>query len=111
MRRIVAFHPWLERQLPKLKADHLDLILKDFEKIEEQGKNALKILHVFGKYILAEVKHHRPPYRLYVVVDQDQEIYMLVDWSHKKEQQRKIQMLSTSIEAIVEEFMRAFSQQ
>ena len=107
----VVFHPWFKRQLQKLDADHLEIILKDFEKIEKWGLSVLKTLKRSSKYVLAEAKHRRPPYRLYVIIDEEKDVYMLVEWSHKNKQQKTIQFLSKNIEKIVPELSGSSSRQ
>ncbi len=42
-------------------------------------------------YALGEIKHHRSPYRLYVIVDYKQNVIYVVDWKHKKEQEKVIE--------------------
>ena len=60
------------------------------KKLEKMGKNALKILDVEEFYLLGEMKVMRPPYRLYVIVDQKTDRYYVVEWEHKEKQKRVI---------------------
>ena len=57
------------------------------------GKNALKILDVEDYYLLCEMKVMRPPYRLYVIVDQKSDRYYIADWEHKENQEKVINEL------------------
>ncbi len=66
-------------------------------KIERMGTNALKPLYVRDEYLLGEVKVKRPPYRLYVIVDNKEKVYYLVDWEHKEAQQKVIEELKRKI--------------
>ena len=63
------------------------------EKLENQGKNALKILDVQDHYLLGEMKVMRPPYRLYVIVDQKNDKFYIVEWQHKERQEKIINEL------------------
>jgi len=50
------------------------------------------------KYLLGEIKFKKPPYRLYVVADQENEKYYVVRWEHKKRQQKVIDELKNRFE-------------
>ncbi len=62
------------------------------------GKNAIKLLHVRDKYILGEIKFMRPPYRLYVIFNQENEAFYIVRWEHKEKQQKVINQLMAKLE-------------
>ncbi len=89
----IIISPNLERKLKSLKKDHGRLILKAFRKIKKMGLNAIKILKIHENYILGEIKYKKPPYRLYVIVDQKEKIFLLVDWEHKENQEKIIRIL------------------
>ena len=72
---------------------HLNIIQKLVKKLESMGKNALKILDVEKNYLLCEMKVMRPPYRLYVIVEQKENKYYIVDWEHKDNQEKIINEL------------------
>jgi mRNA-degrading endonuclease RelE of RelBE toxin-antitoxin system len=76
----------------------LELICKSIDKIERMGKNAIKLLHVRDKYILGEIKFLSPPYRLYVIFNQENEAFYIVRWEHKKKQQKVINQLMGKLE-------------
>lgn len=63
------------------------------EKLASRGKNALKILDVQDRYLLGEMRSYRPPYRLYVYVDQERDEYYAVRWEHKDRQEKVIREL------------------
>ena len=92
-----------KRKVQRLKKDHKKLILKDIRKLRTQKMNAIKILRVVGPYVLGEIKHKKPPYRLYVVVDQEEDVCVVVEWAHKKEQQEIIDKLQRDAEKIMKE--------
>lgn len=101
MVRIVATQEFLAK-LKRLKKDHKQLILKDIRKLRTQRMNAIKILNVAGPYVLGEIKHKKPPYRLYVVIDQEAEICAVVEWAHKKEQREIIEKLRRDVKKLME---------
>lgn len=76
---------------------HLKLIFKLAKKLEIMGKNSLKILTVIDNYILCEMKVMRPPYRLYVIVDQSTDKYYFADWAHKQKQEKVIMDLTEKL--------------
>lgn len=111
-KRIIVIHPNIQNLLTNnLPRDHIELIYRDIRKIRRSGLNVLKILKVVGRYLLTEVKHHRPPYRLYVVVDQGSNIFVPVDWAHKKDQERIINRLSSEMKNIIEWAISVLSSQ
>jgi len=97
-----------KRKVKRLKKDHKELILKDVRKLRTQRMNAIKILRVVGPYVLGEIKHKKPPYRLYVVIDQEADTCAVVEWAHKKEQQEVIDKLQRDAEKIMKELFRSF---
>ena len=90
----VVITPSLQNELEKLDKTHVKIILKKFQKIRSNGLNTLKILRIRGNYLLCESKSRRPPYRLYVIVNQKKLVFYLVKWEHKKNQQKVIKELS-----------------
>lgn len=67
-------------------ASHLPRIKKLIDKLRTMGKNALKILDFEDEFILSEMKLSKPPYRLYVIMDQKTDTFYIVDWEHKVNQ-------------------------
>jgi len=86
-----------KRELERIGKDHLKRILQLLEKLRKEGKNALKILDVEGKFILGELKSKKPPYRLYIYVDQENDVYYVVSWEHKKVQKKIITKLKEKL--------------
>lgn len=83
--------PSFQEKLSRIKdKSHINLISKLIKKLAAMGKNALKILTVIDNYLLCEMKVMRPPYRLYVIVDQSSEKYYVADWEHKQKQEKAI---------------------
>ncbi len=75
----VIIVPSFAKEIERIKEKkQLELIYKAIDKIEKMGKNAVKMLHVRNKYILAELKFMNPPYRLYVIVNQENENFVSV---------------------------------
>jgi len=66
------------------------------------GKNALKILEIEDYYLLCEMKVMKPPYRLYVIVDQKTNTYYIADWEHKENQEKIINELKYKLSSAVE---------
>lgn len=94
----IVILPSFERKLKKLEKTHQERILKITKQIKERGLGSLKILRVKDKYLLTEYKSKRPPYRLYVFVDQDKRLFYIVDWIHKNKQKKAIKKLSSLLE-------------
>ena len=95
----VIIVPSFQKEIEKIKEKkQLELIFKSIEKIERMGKNAVKLLHVRDKYILAEIKFMSPPYRLYVILNQENEKFYIVRWEHKEKQQKVINQLMEKLE-------------
>ncbi len=95
--------PSLQRKLEKpMYRSHLELIDKLCNKVKILGKNALKILDVEDYYLFGELKVMKPPYRLYVIVDQKKDIYYIVDWEHKDNQERIIKSLKNKLALAIE---------
>jgi len=67
------------------------------EKLKKLGKNAVKILDVQDNYLLTEMKRNNPPYRLYIIIDQKNDIYYITEWEHKKEQEKIISELKQKL--------------
>ena len=90
MENEIILLPSLQEKLGdrRLKS-HAKIILALLGKLKTHGKGALKILDVADQYLLCEMKVMRPPYRLYVIVDQSANKFYAADWEHK-ERQRKI---------------------
>jgi len=99
----IVILPSFEQEIKKIELSHRKRILTLIRKIESSGLNALKILKVKGKYLLAEVKSKQPPYRLYVFVDQEKKIFYIAKWEHKKEQKRIVKKLSKILEKSLEQ--------
>ncbi len=95
----VIIVPSFQKEIEKIKdRKQLELIYKSIEKIERMGKNAIKLLHVRDKYILGEIKFMNPPYRLYVIINQENEKFYIVRWEHKEKQQKVINKLMEKLE-------------
>jgi len=77
------------------------IILNFFDRLSEQGANAVKILYVIDNYILSEMKSHNPPYRLYIVLDQSEDKLYIVGWEHKNKQQQVIEKMKLKIKAAI----------
>jgi hypothetical protein len=79
--------PSLQNKLADRRyGSHKAVILMLKRKLGRLGISALKILAVEGNYVIAELKAHRPPYRLYVAYDQQHSVFYLVEWEHKSKQ-------------------------
>jgi len=50
-------------------------------------------LSIEDYYLLCEMKVMRPPYRLYVIVDQKNNRFHIVEWEHKEKQEKVINEL------------------
>ncbi|MBI5347428.1 MAG: hypothetical protein HZB66_02365 [Candidatus Aenigmarchaeota archaeon] len=87
--------PSFQRKIEKIikNKKEKEIIYKLINKVRNLGKNALKILDVRDQYLLCEMKVKRPPYRLYVMVDQSKDIFYIVDWEHKQKQEKVINEL------------------
>ncbi|CAG0966704.1 hypothetical protein METP2_01137 [Methanosarcinales archaeon] len=95
----VIIVPSFQKEIESIKEKRqLELMCKSIEKIERMGKNAIKLLHVREKYILGEIKFMRPPYRLYVIFNQENEKFYIVRWEHKEKQQKVINQLIGKLE-------------
>lgn len=95
----VIITPSFQKEIENINdKKQLELICKSIEKIERMGKNAIKLLHVRNKYILGEIKFMRPPYRLYVIFNQENETFYIVRWEHKEKQQKVINQLMGKLE-------------
>ena len=92
---VITFN--LKKKIKSINKDHRRFILKAFQKIKKMGLNALKILKAYENYLLCEIKFKKPPYRLYVIVDQKEKTFFLVEWEHKKNQKRILDILSKSL--------------
>ncbi len=101
-RRSIVLLPSLERTIERINdKKQLELILKAKEKIERRGGDALKILYVRKNYAIGEVKYKSPPYRLYVIYDQNDETFYLALWAHKKLQEKIMQKMKKELEDIL----------
>ncbi|MGB8216791.1 MAG: hypothetical protein WCE94_05755 [Candidatus Methanoperedens sp.] len=95
----VIIVPSFQKEIESIRdKKQLKLICKSIEKIENMGKNAVKLLHVRDKYILGELKFMSPPYRLYVIINQENEKFYVVRWEHKEKQQKVINQLMYKLE-------------
>jgi hypothetical protein len=95
--------PSLQKKLENVKySNHAKIISRLIAKLEKMGKNALKILDVEDYYLLCEMKVMRPPYRLYVVVDQKHDNFYVVDWEHKGKQEKTINELKSRLSLAIE---------
>jgi len=91
--------PSFQKEIERIKEKkQLELIYKSIEKIERMGKNAIKMLHFRDNYILGEIKFMNPPYRLYVIINQEDEKFYIVRWEHKEKQQKVIDQLMKKLE-------------
>ncbi|RLJ02985.1 MAG: hypothetical protein DRP11_02110, partial [Candidatus Aenigmatarchaeota archaeon] len=102
----VIISPELQRKIKSLNKEHRNLILKAFRKIKKMGLNAVTILRAHDNYLLCEIKYKKPPYRLYVTVDQKEKIFILCGWEHKEKQERMKNTLSKNIKEGVYEILR-----
>ncbi len=101
--------PSFEEKLKNLPKDHLERIAKMIKKLRMHGKNALKILDVFSNYVLAEARAFKPPYRLYVVIDEMSNTFYVYEWSHKKKQKETIDRIKEDLKrALLEGFENVF---
>src|SRR3989338_9165942 len=89
MENEIILLPSLQEKLSGRFRSHAKIILSLIEKLKYHGKDSLKILDVTDQYLLCEMKVMKPPYRLYVVVDQSSNKFYVAAWDHK-ERQRKI---------------------
>lgn len=91
--------PSFQKEIERIKEKkQLELIYKSIEKIERMGKNAIKMLHFRDNYILGEINFMNPPYRLYVIINQEDEKFYIVRWEHKEKQQKVIDQLMKKLE-------------
>ncbi len=94
MRVLITKH--FQERISKIKdRKQLAILLKKIKKIKEVGVRGMKRLLKAGNYILLEEKVHRPPYRLYAVLDTKRKILYIVDWVHKKKQEKVIEKISS----------------
>lgn len=99
----VIIVPSFQKEIERIKdRKQLEMIYKSIEKIERMGKNAVKLLHFRDRYILGEIKFMNPPYRLYVIIDQEGEKFYIVRWEHKEKQQKIINQLVEKLEHVFE---------
>ena len=102
----VVLLPSFQKKLKEINKAHLKIILKLIKKLERMGKNALKILDVEEHYLLCEMKVMKPPYRLYVIVNEKANKYYIAEWEHKEKQNKVIgelkHKLSLALEAGLE---------
>jgi len=95
----VIIVPSFQKEIERIKEKkQLERIYKSIEKIERMGKNAIKLLQIRDKYILGEIKFMNPPYRLYVIINQEDEKFYIVKWEHKEKQQKVINQLTKKLE-------------
>ena len=95
--------PSLQKKLESKKyKSHKKIISSLVKKLETMGKNSLKILDVENQYLLCEMKVKRPPYRLYVVVNQKETKFYIVDWEHKGNQEKVIKELRKKLSLAIE---------
>ena len=98
----VILIPSFQMKLKKSKFKaHLKTIFRLIKKLRKMGKNALNILDVQEHYLLCEMKVMRPPYRLYVIVDQKTNKYYIVDWEHKEKQEKVINKLKSKLSVAI----------
>ncbi len=95
--QVVMLKSLEEKLKNKRYASHLLRIDKLRIKLERMGNNALKFLDMEGEFMLSEMKLHEPPYRLYVVLDQDTGVYYLVELARKSDQDETIAGLRRKI--------------
>jgi len=98
----IVLLPSLERRILKINdKKQLELILKAKEKIRIMGEKAMKILYSKGNYKLGEIKYKRPPYRLYIIYDQNDNTFYLTSWAHKKSQDRIIEKMKKDLKEVL----------
>ena len=98
----VVLIPSLERKLKtKRYKSHARMIYRLIKKLRRLGKNAVKILDVEDYYLLAEMKTKRPPYRLYIIINQRNDTYYVVEWAHKEQQEKIINELKYKLSLAV----------
>jgi len=91
-----------KRRYQKIKnGKQKEIILKFFDKLRDKGTNAIKILYLVENYILGEMKSYEPPYRLYVVLDQEDSKFYIIDWEHKNRQQQIIVRLKSKLKTAI----------
>jgi len=98
----VILLPSFQKKLEEMNKAHLKIILKLIKKLERMGMNALKILDVEEHYLLCEMKVMKPPYRLYVIVNQKTNKYYIAEWEHKEKQSKIIGELKYKLSLAVE---------
>ena len=97
----VVIAPSFQAEIDSIKdKKQLELILKSIEKIKRMGKNCLKMLHVRNQYLLCEIKFKRPPYRLYVITNQEDGKFYIVRWAHKDDQEKVINEIKIKLENV-----------
>ena len=96
MFKVISSEPFKKR-VKRLNKEHKARIKKFIEKLEREGLHALKILYTKGK-ILGEMKSMRPPYRLYVIYDQEDKTFYVLRWEHKSKQEKVVNELKRKLE-------------
>ena len=89
-------------QLKKMNKDHLKIIEKMINKLEIKGANAFEFLDREGHLVLGEVKRNRPPYRLYIIKNQKNNIIYLLLWAEKNKQKRIIKQIQEQMKLAVD---------
>ena len=98
----VILIPSFEKKLKTKKYKlHIKTIHRLIKKLRRLGKNAVKILDVEDYYLLAEMKVKRPPYRLYIIINQRSDTYYVVEWTHKEQQEKIINELKYKLSLAV----------
>ena len=99
----IIITPLLQKKLENLSKDHIKIIWDKIKKLKEHGLNAVKVLFILDRYLLCEIKLHRPPYRLYVIFNQEKKTFYIVDWEHKEKQEKIINKLKEKIKEAIKE--------
>lgn len=99
----VVLLPSLKEKIQNRKfRSHLKIISNLIIKLEKMGKNALKTLDVEDYYLLCEMKTMKPPYRLYVIVNEKTNTFYIVDWEHKERQNKVINELKNKLSLAIQ---------
>ncbi len=99
----IELAPAFKEKLQKpMYRPHLDIIHNLIRKLGLMGIGCLKIIDIEDGLLLGEMKVMRPPYRLYVIVDQKSKKFYVMDWEHKQKQPKVISGLKEKLSLAVQ---------
>ena len=101
MFKIISSLAFLKR-VKRLNRIHKNRIKNLIEKLEREGIHATKILSSYKDYVLCEMKSSNPPYRLYIIYDQKEKIFYILEWEHKNKQRKIIRQLIKKLSISIE---------